>query len=279
MDIDKRNYDNYNKIIIGSDSYTTDIYNIVNTQIRNVIITKFLGITESHRYMYECRCIYCNRILYLIYDRIKDTKSNLCICQRKYEFSVNDPNIKPLYRKWMHMRQRCTNPNDISYPNYGGRGIKVCEEWDNIENGFINFYNWALSTGWTPDTKLSIDRIDVNKGYTPDNCRWADKRMQDSNKTNNYYIQINTYIFPINIWAELTGIMYPTLHRRLYYYNWSCEEALFTNSKLNKDNLIIPEKYQIYNKYQEFIDNGIIDPIDENENKLVIRDFRSLKRS
>ena len=279
MDIEKRNYDNYNRIIIGSDSYTTDIHNIVNTQIQNVIVTKFLGITKRHDYMYECRCVYCNRILYLRYDRIKNTKSKLCDCQRKYNFRTSDPDIKPLYRKWNHMRQRCNNPNDIGYQNYGGRGIKVCEEWDNLETGFINFYNWALSTGWTIDTKLSIDRIDVNKGYSPDNCRWVNKRTQNSNRTNNYFIQVNTYIFPINIWAELTGLMYQTLYCRIYYYDWSYEEALFINSKLNKDNLIIPEKYQIYNKYQEFIDNGIIDPIDENENKLVIRDFRSLKRS
>lgn len=90
-----------------------------------------------------------------------------------------------LYKIWQGIRQRCNNPNDKDYQNYGGRGIKVCEEWN---NNSIAFIKWALSNGYSE--QLTIDRKDVNGDYCPENCHWADyteqarnKRIQKSNKT------------------------------------------------------------------------------------------------
>lgn len=90
--------------------------------------------------------------------------------------NINNPNYKHglgdsrIMRTWVRMKYRCNNPNCSMYKNYGGRGIKVCNEWLDKENGFINFYNWAIKNGYTDD--LSIDRIDNDKGYFPDNCQW-----------------------------------------------------------------------------------------------------------
>lgn len=81
-----------------------------------------------------------------------------------------------LYTIWKGMKQRCNNPNQTSYQNYGGRGIKVCEDW---ETDFASFEEWALSSGYSD--LLSIDRIDVEKGYSPDNCRWATCSTQSAN--------------------------------------------------------------------------------------------------
>ena len=82
-----------------------------------------------------------------------------------------------IYKIWQGIRQRCNNPNDKDYEDYGGRGIRVCEEWDKSSEAFVR---WALENGY--DDNLSIDRIDTNSGYSPENCRWATWTQQARNK-------------------------------------------------------------------------------------------------
>ena len=78
---------------------------------------------------------------------------------------------------WYGMKERCRNPNSTSYENYGGRGIQICEEW---LNSFEAFRDWALANGYTDD--LTIDRIDNDGNYTPENCRWVTMKIQSNNK-------------------------------------------------------------------------------------------------
>ena len=92
---------------------------------------------------------------------------------------------KRLYKIWKEMRYRCNNPKNKSFPRYGGRGIKVCKEWN---DSFVPFYEWAISNGYKEDiaesgrNRLSIDRIDNNGNYTPENCRWVNDYIQSRNK-------------------------------------------------------------------------------------------------
>lgn len=84
-----------------------------------------------------------------------------------------------LYKCWIGLKARCNNPNDKDYKNYGGRGILVCEEW---LNDFVSFMNWSMLSGYTDD--LTIDRIDNNKGYSPDNCRFVTVTVNNRNRRN-----------------------------------------------------------------------------------------------
>ena len=95
----------------------------------------------------------------------------------KQNFTTHGLSTHKLYDTWHEMKRRCYNTNRPAFERYGGKGIEVCDEW---KDDFIAFYDWALFTNWK-DT-LSIDRIDNAKGYSPDNCRWADPYTQAINR-------------------------------------------------------------------------------------------------
>ncbi len=156
-------------------------------------------------------------------------KSTACGCTRKDHLrigaSINNRTHgmtdTRLYRIHRHIINRCTNPNDISYKNYGARGITVCEQWHSFES----FASWALSSGYN-DT-LSIDRIDVEKGYSPENCRWATIEEQSRNKRNVLYYEFNGESHCLSEWAELFEMSYKKLWKRVHN-GWDIETALTT---------------------------------------------------
>lgn len=141
-----------------------------------------------------------------------------------------------LHRSYRAMKERCYNPNYHSYHRYGGRGIKVCDEWTSAEmitigryihnqtRGWLNFKEWALTHGYKEG--LTLDRIDVNKGYSPDNCRWVTMKEQNRNKSTNVLITYKGETKTLEQWSETLGINYHTLYSRLYRSNWTIEEAL-----------------------------------------------------
>ena len=123
------------------------------------------------------------------------------------------------------MKKRCYNPKTDSYRKYGGRGIKVCEQW---VNSFQTFQSWALANGY--DDSLSIDRIDANGDYCPENCRWATPKQQTNNRRTTIMLTFNGETRPQSEWAEETGMAASTIAHRLKR-GWSIERALTTPTK------------------------------------------------
>ena len=125
----------------------------------------------------------------------------------------------PLYGIWNAMNQRCNNPNVGAYPHYGGRGIKVCEEWGSFEA----FYKWSVANGWAEG--LSIDRIDNDGNYCPENCRWTDIYTQANNTSSNRFITYNGKTQTEAQWAKELGMNKYTLSSRINLRGWSIERA------------------------------------------------------
>lgn len=126
-----------------------------------------------------------------------------------------------LYRIWRNMKSRCACSSAAKHFNYGGKGITVCEEW----NEFSAFREWALSNGYTDN--LTIDRKDSSKGYTPENCRWATTKEQNNNTSQNHILDYNNFSGTIAQWAERIGLPYKVLSERIRR-EWTIERALNT---------------------------------------------------
>lgn len=113
-----------------------------------------------------------------------------------------------IYIVYKDMINRCYYPNDVSYPNYGAKGITVCHEWLG-ENGMKNFAEWSYANGYDETAKrgdCTIDRIEVDKGYSPDNCRWVSMTVQSNNKSNNRYFEIDGVTKTLSEWCREYGI-------------------------------------------------------------------------
>ena len=126
---------------------------------------------------------------------------------------------KPWYNSYRSMMDRCYREKAPNYRHYGGRGISVCEDWQDI----CEFEKWALSSGYKEG--LTLDRIDVNGNYEPSNCRWATMKVQDNNRRNTIYIEHKGKIHTISEWADICGINRSTLNNR--YCNGVRGEKLF----------------------------------------------------
>lgn len=123
------------------------------------------------------------------------------------------------YITWQAIKSRCNNPKNDHYQSYGGRNIKVCPEW---ENDFARFFK---DMGPKPTPKHSIDRIDNDKGYSPDNCRWATRDEQIINRRDTLFLTHNDDTKTVIEWSKITKISYNTLKKRLAL-GWSAEKAL-----------------------------------------------------
>ena len=171
--------------------------------------------TSTKTYWGRFKCI-CNKEFYRAFNSIErgsrycDTCNKYNVAKSKEKFIIKD---RRLYRIWKAMNHRCHNPTDPNYVDYGGRGISVCEEWrDTSSEGFNNFYK---DVGMYPTTKHSIDRGDVNLGYTKGNITWVTQKQQMNNVRNNHMLPWKGQEYTLQQIGELLGIKPNTILTRL----------------------------------------------------------------
>ena len=181
-------------------------------------ILKEFNENNKLRHYFIVKCIKCNRISKK--DRFTLLKKqSKCECSYQQEKHLEKGHTR-LYNIWCNMKARCNRTNHHRYPLYGGRGIKVCEEWDNSYN---QFYLWAINNGYQDN--LTLDRINVDGNYEPKNCRWTTQKVQCNNSRRNHYLTYKGKTQSISEWADELGINYSVLRGRIQR-NWSVERAL-----------------------------------------------------
>ena len=127
-----------------------------------------------------------------------------------------------LYNIWLHMKERCNNSNHVHFDNYGGRGIKVCAEWN---KSYHAFQSWALDNGYKDN--LTLERKDNDKDYCPENCKWATPKEQANNRRSNRMLSFNGETHNIEGWCKITGLPRHIVDGRLAR-GWSAEKTLST---------------------------------------------------
>lgn len=177
-----------------------------------------------------CKCE-CGNTKVVSGDKLRSGNTKSCGCiQDKVRKSGNNRRThgmthSRLYSEWCNMRSRCNYPGNVMYKNYGGRGIRCCEEW----NSFDAFMKWANESGYTDD--LTLERIDINKGYNPNNCSWIPRNKQYLNRSDSHYLTAFGKTQTIKEWSEEIGIKYDTIHARIKYYGWDAEKVLSKHPK------------------------------------------------
>lgn len=174
--------------------------NMVGWRFGRLTVIGFDGLDNRGAALWRCRCD-CGTERTIRGGRLRSGTSKSCGCLRKELMTTHGGTNTRLYNIWEAMRGRCNNPNNKCYKDYGGRGITVCDEW---KSDFTAFRDWALQHGYQDD--LSIDRIDNDKGYTPENCRWATAEQQSNNRRNNIVAEIDGQKKTIGQWAHFAGI-------------------------------------------------------------------------
>lgn len=186
---------------------------------------RYTVLSYSHEknkfHFYKVKCD-CGNISTVEYSTLKKNKYG---CRKCHEWQLTAKGLSKtrIYEIWNHMLFRCYNRKSESYKRYGERGIKVCKKW---KEDFMAFYNWSLNNGYKEN--LSIDRINNDGNYEPDNCRWATREQQANNTSKNVFIDFNGKRLTISQWAHKIGILPSVFHGRLKR-NGVCEKIFKKN--------------------------------------------------
>lgn len=197
--------------------------NLKGQKFGKLFVLEEYGHSTDGKITWRCKCDCGNETIVTgRYLRIGNTRSCGCLKHELEGPRTHGESYTKLYRIWRAMKQRCYQSTQKCYFRYGGRGIKVCDKWLAC---YENFRDWAINNGYKDG--LSIDRIDVNGNYCPENCRWATRKEQMNNKRSNVLIEHNGMTKTIAQWCEFYGITnYNLVRRRIMDYGYTFEEAV-----------------------------------------------------
>lgn len=193
----------------------------IGTKKGKLFVISVCELTKNNKpFKFLCKCD-CGNTKPINYTGFISGATTHCGCVKR------DPKNHPAYKHglsttkvaktWRSMIARCENKDHPSYPRYGGRGISVCEEWHTLENFIMDMGH--------PDKNLSIDRIDNNKGYCKDNCKWVTQKQQNRNQEKTRFYCIDGVTKSLGEWVEISGLPYTTVFTRISR-GWDIKRAL-----------------------------------------------------
>lgn len=198
------------------------LVDLTGQRFGRLTVIRRCGTAENLKPTWLCQCDCGNKKIVRGSD-LKSGKQISCGCRRKEgTHLIHGKTNERIHRIWANMKTRCTNANIKAYKDYGGRGITVCDEW---LNSFESFYKWSIENGYSDN--LTLDRIDADGNYCPENCRWATMKEQQRNRTNNRRITYNGETHTVADWSIITGIHRATINSRLKS-GWTIEKTLTT---------------------------------------------------
>lgn len=201
------------------------VKNLSGMKFGRLTAVEFVGVNKKHESLWSCKCD-CGNVKVVVGCKLTGGYTRSCGCLNRETaqnlFRKHGMRNSRIYNCWRGMNQRCHNSSAPAYRNYGGRGISVCDEW---RNSFEAFYAWSMKNGYTD--QLTIERIDVNGGYCPENCCWANMKVQQNNRTNNRIVSFSGKTQTVMQWADEVGVKAGTLYYRLNQ-GWSVADALQT---------------------------------------------------
>lgn len=203
-------------------SHSHKFIDLTGQRFGRLLVIRYVGTVKTHR-SWECLCD-CGNLRVLPGARLRTGNTRSCGCLRIEEL-VNRTTQHGLcysseYATWSHMISRCQNPQNKDYARYGGRGITVCERWQTFENFYADM-------GCRPTPQHTLDRINNDLGYSPENCRWATRLIQGGNTSRVIRITFHGQTHTIREWSQITGISRTILRSRLWH-GWSIERTLTT---------------------------------------------------
>ena len=178
--------------------------------------------SKSGKAYWNCVCD-CGNVTVASGSNLRSGAVKSCGCLLKKEKDTHHLSGTRLYRIWRAMINRCTDENYWAYKYYGAKGVTICEQW---ENDFVEFKNWSESSGYCDS--LTLDRIDNNKGYSPENCKWSTRKQQSNNRSFCKMIEYQGRTQTLMQWCEELGLNYKRTHSRLYRCGWTFEQAIST---------------------------------------------------
>ena len=218
-----------------------------------LVAIKENGRSKSRQVLWLCQCD-CGNTHIVPSSQLKNASIRSCGCLRSemvaaknYKHGLMDSR---LYHVWTSIKDRCYREKNHHYKYYGKRGIRLCDEWQSFEN----FYTWAINNGYDPDAprgECTIDRINPDGDYEPNNCRWVSNTVQQRNKRNNHYLTYKGETHPVTEWAEILGMGKGTLETRINKYGWSIERAF--NTPVRKCNRSGTNRYLTFNNKTQTI--------------------------
>lgn len=184
--------------------------------------------TDTKKTYWVCQCD-CGNMKEVRSDSLLCGAIKSCGCLKRKQDKINltrnhrhKMSGTRIYQAWQGMKARCYNPHEPRYDRWGGRGITVCDEW---KNSFEAFYEWAMANGYQDN--LTIDRIDNDGNYEPNNCRWATQREQSRNRCSNINIRIGNSTRTLVEWCEIFCVDYKSVNQRYKKYGFASVDDLF----------------------------------------------------